>query len=222
VIAPGRSAFCSGVASNVARRSRTICQGGNSPCTPRLADIPPNRLRELLTRHIHQPSALLMVIDRRCGNANSHSTSPPTTPRSAACPSADRSENAHSRSPGIWTAFSARQQRRRRARRHRHHHGIVWPDGDGVVAKLQFANAFADIANIAQLMLELDAGALVLQQFESRVRPAPRSSPRARSAAGKPGPLPAASPAHRAGKSRGPSGGSTFSAASKQRLHQPW
>src|SRR5436189_2743253 len=29
VTGPGRSAFCSGVASNVARRSRTICQGGN-------------------------------------------------------------------------------------------------------------------------------------------------------------------------------------------------
>src|SRR5216684_3749567 len=34
VTGPGRSAFCSGVASNVARRSRTICQGGNSPFTP--------------------------------------------------------------------------------------------------------------------------------------------------------------------------------------------
>src|SRR5216684_6042497 len=36
---PGRSAFCSGVASNVARRSRTICQGGNSPCTPAALQI---------------------------------------------------------------------------------------------------------------------------------------------------------------------------------------
>src|SRR5450755_1429042 len=34
VEAPGRRAFCSGVASNVARRSRTICQGGSSPVTP--------------------------------------------------------------------------------------------------------------------------------------------------------------------------------------------
>ena len=31
VEAPGRRAFCSGVASKVARRSRTICQGGSSP-----------------------------------------------------------------------------------------------------------------------------------------------------------------------------------------------
>ena len=59
VTGPGRSAFCSGVASNVARRSRTICQGGNSPCDARgLADIPPDRLRQLLARHIHQPVAI--------------------------------------------------------------------------------------------------------------------------------------------------------------------
>ena len=56
VLAPGRSAFCSGVASNVARRSRTICQGGSSRRDPgSLADIPPERLGELLARHIDQP-----------------------------------------------------------------------------------------------------------------------------------------------------------------------
>ena len=59
VTGPGRRAFCSGVASNVARRSRTICQGGKLALhAGRLADVPPDRLRQLLARHIDQPVAI--------------------------------------------------------------------------------------------------------------------------------------------------------------------
>ena len=47
VAAFGRSAFCSGVASNVARRSRTICQGGSSPDTPEALQ---REFRQLVTR----------------------------------------------------------------------------------------------------------------------------------------------------------------------------
>ena len=58
VSAPGRFASCSGVAAKVARRSRTICQGGSAagnPVTRR--DVGPNGLRQLFARRVDQPVA---------------------------------------------------------------------------------------------------------------------------------------------------------------------
>jgi len=72
------------VSENIHRRSRTICQGGRSPCTPEALQISRQIACASSSRGISTSrSPLLMVIDSRCGNANSHSTSPPTTPISA-------------------------------------------------------------------------------------------------------------------------------------------
>ena len=76
-------------------------------------------------------SPLLMVTDSRCGNANSHSTSPPTTPRIGGC-TLRRIEAEMRIDDGaeFCRRLQARQQRGGRARRHRQHHGIVGPDRD--------------------------------------------------------------------------------------------
>ena len=58
VAAPGRMASCAGVAAKVARRSRTICQGGSAAGNPvKLRDLAPDRLRELLARRVEEPVA---------------------------------------------------------------------------------------------------------------------------------------------------------------------
>ena len=80
--APDAARSAPGVASNVARRSRTICHGGNSPATPAALQTSRQIACASSSRGMSTSrSPLLIVTDRRCGNANSHSTSPPTTPR---------------------------------------------------------------------------------------------------------------------------------------------
>ena len=56
--APGRRASCSGVAAKVARRSRTICQGGRFRRQPgNRRDLAPDGLRERLPRRVDQAIA---------------------------------------------------------------------------------------------------------------------------------------------------------------------
>ena len=53
--APGRLAFCAGVAAKVARRSRTICHGGSALGRPAtVATSSPERPRQRLARHVEQ------------------------------------------------------------------------------------------------------------------------------------------------------------------------
>ncbi len=168
VTAPGRRAFCSGVASNVARRSRTICQGGSSACMPAaLADISPDRLRQFLTRHIHQPVAIADG-DRQALREREqpfHQSADNPGNRRHVLWRIEAEMRVHDRAK-IWTVFSGRQQRRGGTRRHRQHHGGVGRDRDIVVAKLQFADAVGRQPERTQLMSEMDAGALVPQQLD--------------------------------------------------------
>jgi len=116
-----------------------------SPARPRLAEYPPNRLRELLTRH--SPARFGIADgDRQALREREHAThqaaDDPLEWRHVM--SADRSENALHDRPGIWTAvfrpgssdagraractpYTASSARRRACR----------------VAKLQFATRFA-------------------------------------------------------------------------------
>ena len=58
VTAPGRMASCAGVAAKVARRSRTICQGGSAAGSPVSAcDLAPDRFGEFFARRVDQPIA---------------------------------------------------------------------------------------------------------------------------------------------------------------------
>ena len=58
VAAPGRFASCAGVAAKVARRSRTICQGGSvGRKSGQTGDLAPDRFRQLLARRIDKPIA---------------------------------------------------------------------------------------------------------------------------------------------------------------------
>ena len=82
VAGAGRLAFCSGVAAKVARRSRTICHGGNAPASPAtLRHLAPDR-RAPVPRAARRASASapLIVTDSRSGNAKIHSAVPLTTP----------------------------------------------------------------------------------------------------------------------------------------------
>ena len=167
-------------------------------------------------------SALLMVTDSRCGNANNHSTSPPTTPmdRRHVVRRIEAEMRVHDR-PEFGRRLQARQQRRRRPRRDRQHHGIIGPERDRVVAKLQFADAARRHAEAAQFMSELDAGALALQQLDRGFdqnraqalardqRPASLSSRQQRF------------PHNGAGKPRRPLGRIDVERRQQQRLHQP-
>src|SRR5262249_7055123 len=81
VFAIGRSAFCSGVAANVARRSRTICQGGN------VCGRPDTFATSLQIAHarsargaVKSSPPSLMVTEIRLGSAKIHSQVPLITP----------------------------------------------------------------------------------------------------------------------------------------------
>ena len=225
VTGPGRSAFCSGVASNVARRSRTICQGGNgkSPCRP--AALQTSRQiasasssRGMSTRR----SPLLMVTDSRCGNANSHSTRPPTTPRiGGGIAGRIEAEMRVDDGAEFRRRLQARQQRRRRARRHREHHDVVGAERNRVAAEFQFADIAARHRELAQLMAELDRGALVLQQLD---RGLDQNRAQAVARDQRPAGLPARQqrfPHDRAGQARRALGRIDIERRQQQRLHQP-
>src|SRR5208282_589120 len=91
VAGPGRLASCAGVAEKVARRSRTICQGGSPPGSA--AGNPVIRAissQIVLASSSRGPSMsrspALMVTDSLPGKANSHCTVPLSTPRIGGCP----------------------------------------------------------------------------------------------------------------------------------------
>ena len=76
-----------GVAAKVARRSRTICHGGNASGRPATVATSFQISSPALSRGTSsRRSPALMVTDRRSGNANSHSTVPFTTPMMGARP----------------------------------------------------------------------------------------------------------------------------------------
>ena len=139
---PAASAFCSGVASNVARRSRTICQGGNSPCHARgLADILPDRLRQLLARHVDQPVAIADG-DRQPLREREQPFDQPaddTEDRRRVRRRIKAEMRIHDGAEFV-RRLQARQQRRRRPRRNGEHHGIVGRDGNDVVTEFQSAD----------------------------------------------------------------------------------
>ena len=62
--------------------------------------------------------------------------------------------------------LEARQQRRGGTRRHGKHHDIVGRKRDRVVAEFQFTDMVTVHRELAQLVPELDGGALVLQQLD--------------------------------------------------------
>ncbi len=102
--------------------------------------------------------ALLTVTDRRCGNANSHSTSPPTTPRIGGMSlGGSKRKWAFTIARNLDRRFQARQQRGRRARRDRHHHGIARTERNGLARRTSIrATLPAASAKLAQFMPELD------------------------------------------------------------------
>src|SRR4029453_2512673 len=73
VSAGGGSAFCSGVAANVARRSRTICHGGNAGGRPDTFATSPQIVCARSVRGIvkYSPPSL-MVTEIRPGSAKIH------------------------------------------------------------------------------------------------------------------------------------------------------
>ena len=92
-IAPGglrpRGAWRSraGVAAKVARRSRTICHGGNGLGSPATTATSPQSVRASVSRGTSsRRSAALIVIDSRPGKANSHSIVPLMMPMMGASP----------------------------------------------------------------------------------------------------------------------------------------
>ena len=86
VCALGRFKSCSGVAAKVARRSRTICQGGSSSGNPvTLATSAQIVLARSSLGVSIKRSPALMVTDNRPGKAKIHSTVPLSTPRIGGC-----------------------------------------------------------------------------------------------------------------------------------------
>ena len=77
VRAAGRLAFSSGVATKVARRSRTICHGGSSAAIPVARDTSCQIVWASIARGTSiRRSALLIVTDSRPANAKIHSVVP--------------------------------------------------------------------------------------------------------------------------------------------------
>ena len=167
-------------------------------------------------------SALLMVTDSRCGNANSHSTSPPTTPRIGRL-SLRRIEAEMRIDDGaeFGRRFQARQQRCGGARRNRHHHGIA-----GLMATLSSPNfnsptRFADIANSRSscpnwMLAPLSCSSLIAGSTSTALRPSRAISGRQACASRQ-----QRFPHDRAGKPRGALGRIDVQRRQQQRLHQP-
>src|SRR5271156_4427522 len=82
VATPGRFASCAGVAANVARRSRTICQGGSAGGKPvARATSPQIALASSSRGESTSSSPALMVMETRPGKEKIHCTVPLSTPR---------------------------------------------------------------------------------------------------------------------------------------------
>jgi len=141
--------FASGVASNVARRSRTICQGGSSLRMPAALQIPPDRLRELLARQLQQPVGIADgnptgAVETRTATPRGH-----RQPReSQADPSRIEAEMRMTDGAEFGRGFPGPAAARRRRRGgHRQHHGVIRPVATVSSPNLNSPILFADIPN---------------------------------------------------------------------------
>ena len=105
---------------------------GNSPCSPAALQTSRQIASASSSRGISTSrSPLLMVTDSRCGNANSHSTRPPTTPRIGRhIPRRIEAEMRVDDGAEFRRRLQARQQRRGRTRRNRQHDDVVRAERD--------------------------------------------------------------------------------------------
>src|SRR4029078_6969297 len=86
VVTPGRMASWARVGAQVARRSRTICQGGSAAGNPVKPAPSPQIFFASSSRGASMSrSPALMVTESRPGNANSHCTVALSTPRIGGC-----------------------------------------------------------------------------------------------------------------------------------------
>ena len=205
--APGRSAFCSGVASNVARRSRTICQGRQFAANAAgLADVPPDRLRELLARHVHQPVAIADG-DRQPLRKREQPFHQPADDaedrRQRPCGGSKR-KCALTMARNLVGVFRPGSSEAAGARRHRQHDGVVR------ARRAMLSSPKLSSPDPVRRHHELRAAhgrtgrsaPLCLQQFYRGLDQHRSSGRRARSAAGKPGRPQQRFPHDRAGKPR--------------------
>ena len=200
-------------------------RAASSPCTPAALQTSRQIACASSSRGMSTSrSPLLMVTDSRCGNANSHSTRPPTTPRiGGGIPGRIEAEMRVDDGAEFRRRLQARQQRRRRARRHRQHDDIVGrrarscrsPNFNSPIALPVVANSRSSWPNWI-------AGALVLQQLD-RGSTSTALSP-SRAISGRQACPPASSVSRTIAPARPaePSGGSTLSAASSSGCTSRW
>ena len=195
VTAPGRMASCAGVAAKVARRSRTICQGGSAAGNPvRLATSPQIVFASSSRGVSMSRSPALMVTESRPGKGEQ--------PLHRAVEHAEdrrlrrRRLDAEMRvDDGAEFARHCQiaHQRRRDVRRHRKDDRVVGAKRNGVGAEIERLDPLGGKAQRAQLMLHAHRGAALLQMSQRRFDQASCPNLRARSAAGKRGRRPRAS-----------------------------
>ena len=154
-----------GVAAKVARRSRTICQGGSAAGKPVTLATSAQMVFASSSRGVSiSRSPALIVTDSRPGKANIHSTVPLMTPRIGGCPAGGSMRKcALTMARNSVGASRPRHQRRRRIGRHGKDHGIIRGKRNRLAAEIERLDAVRRRSDGAKLMLEPHVGAASLR-----------------------------------------------------------